>query len=158
MIDVIGPKWPYNNNHKESDMGILWDRFVAKAKDIDAWRKMHMSMAEFVDAWRLIPRLLVIGYGYMMWTVVKWYMDIEPFMIEDCDVSILKDACISQAPTTQDAVLVTAFLGVAAAVFGLYSNSGKKWNGFTPWNKPKEDDNDKMGGWRDTLSGGHQKE
>jgi hypothetical protein len=40
---------------------------------------------------------------------------------------------VIQAPSTQHAALVTAVVGIAAAVFGLYSNSGRKWNGFTNW-------------------------
>ena len=101
--------------------------------DVDTWRKMHLSVAEFVDAWRLIPRLLVAGYAFMLWKVVSWYMNLAPYMIEGC-VSEKAVDCIAQAPSTQHAALVTAVVGVAAAVFGLYANSGKKWNGFTNWN------------------------
>lgn len=112
----------------------LWDRFVAKAKDIDAWRKLHMSMAEFIDAWRIIPRAVVILYGIGMWKIAEWYMSLEPYLIKDCNVELLKEKCIVEAPTTEHMALVTAVLAVAAAVFGLYTNSGKKWNGFTHWN------------------------
>lgn len=116
-------------------MGMLWDKFVEKAKDIDAWRKLHLSMAEWMDAWRVVPRLLVAAYAYLLWKVMQWYMTIEPHMIKGCPVDLLKEQCISQAPTTQDAVIVTAAVGIAAAVFGMYSGSGRKWNGFTHWNK-----------------------
>lgn len=112
----------------------IWDRLVSKAKDIDAWRKFHMSFAEWFDAWRIIPRLIVAGYSYLLWHMYLWYSKLEPTMIDGCNVEILKEACISQAPTTQHMALVTAAVGVAAAVFALYANSGKKWNGFTNWN------------------------
>lgn len=102
--------------------------------DIDTWRKGHMAVAEWVDAWRLIPRLLVGGYAYMTWKVVVWYMNLQPTLIEGCDVTLLAEKCIYDAPTTPHAALVTAVVGIAAAVFGLYANSGRKWNGFTPWN------------------------
>ena len=115
----------------------LWDSFVEKAKDIDAWRKLHMSMAEFIDAWRIIPRTVVLIYGYGMWQVGEWYMSLKPYVLDNCNVSILKEKCIIEAPTTEHMALVTAILAVAAAVFGLYTNSGRKWNGFTHWNKPK---------------------
>ncbi len=114
----------------------LWKAFTAKAKDIDAWRKLHMSVAEFLDAWRIIPRTVVLIYGYGMWQVGEWYMSLKPYMLEGCNVELLKEKCLVMAPTTEHMALVTALLAVAAAIFGLYTNSGKKWNGFTHWNKP----------------------
>ncbi len=106
--------------------------------DIDSWRKGHMAVAEWIDAWRLIPRVIVAGYSYMLWVVVKWYMELEPRILEGCDMAVLAEKCLIDGPTTQHAALVTAVIGVAAAVFGLYANSGRKWNGFTHWNKPEE--------------------
>ncbi len=124
----------------------LWNKFVDKAKDIDAWRKMHMSFAEWVDAWRIIPRLIVLAYGYMTWEIVKWYMGLKPYFLDKCNEALLKEACLVQAPTTEHMALVTAVLAVAAAVFGLYTNSGKKWNGFTHWNKHPEKKEDETKG------------
>lgn len=106
--------------------------------DIDMWRKGHMAIAEMVDNWRVIPRLIAAGYAFMTWKVVQWYMDLEPKMIEGCNVAELAEQCIMSAPTTQHAALVTAVVGISAAVFGLYANSGKQWNGFTPWKKKDE--------------------
>jgi hypothetical protein len=108
--------------------------------DIDMWRKGHMAVAELVDAWRVVPRLIAAGYGYMCWKVVVWYMKLEPHMIEGCDPTILAERCLATVPSTQHAALVTAVVGIAAAVFGLYANSGKKWNGFTYWNKKTNED------------------
>lgn len=109
-------------------------------KDIDTWRKIHLAIGEWVDAWRLIPRLLVAGYAYAMWKIIQWYMTLEPTLLEGCDMSALGEACIINAPSTQHSVLVTAVLGVAAAVFGLYANTGRKWGGgFIFWNKKKQE-------------------
>lgn len=105
--------------------------------DIDSIRKYHLSVAEAVDAWRIVPRLLAGTYGYLVYMIVKWYMALEPKLIPGCVSEIVTD-CIQQAPTNQHAALVTAVIGGAAAVFGLYANSGKKWNGFTYWNKSEE--------------------
>ena len=107
-------------------------------KDIDTYRKAHLSVAELVDAWRVVPRLLVGGYSYLIFVVVKWYMSLEPGMIEDC-MSLTVTECIYQAPTTQHAALVTAVVGIAAVVFGVYANSSRKWNGFTFWNSKTEE-------------------
>ena len=102
--------------------------------DIDSWRKGHLAIAEWIDAWRVIPRLLVAGYGYLVWMVVHWYMNLKPALIDKCDVELLGQTCITEAPSTQHAALVTAVVGMAAVVIGLYVNSGRKWNGFTKWN------------------------
>lgn len=110
-----------------------------KWNNVDTYRKAHMAVAELVDAWRVIPRLLVAAYSYLIFMIVKWYMDLGPTIIEGCVSDTITD-CIHQAPTTQQAALVTTIVGISAAVFGLYTNTGRKWNGFTHWNR--EDDRD----------------
>ena len=105
--------------------------------DIDRFRQMHLSLAEALDAWRIVPRALVGLYCYMLYKIVNWYMDLAPYVIEKCVSSNALD-CIAQAPTTQHAALVTAVVGISAAVFGLYSSTGKKWNGFTFWKKKEK--------------------
>lgn len=102
---------------------------------VDKWRKIHLSVAELLDAWRVIPRLLVAGYGWVVFVVIKWYMELEPKMIEGCTKELAAD-CIYNAPSTQHAALVTAVIGISAAIFAFYTNTGKKWNGFTDWEKP----------------------
>ena len=103
-------------------------------KSIDTYRKGQLAVAELVDAWRVVPRILVGAYSVLVWKVVKWYMMLEPKMIAGCASDTALD-CVYQAPTTQHAALVTAVVGVSAAVFGLYTNSGKKWGGgFINWN------------------------
>ena len=105
-------------------------------KNIDTWRKGHLAVAEAIDAWRVAPRVIVAGYAWVTYTVVKWYMTLEPKIIENCNVELLKEVCVIAAPSTQHAALVTAVIGIAAAIFAFYTTSGKKWNGFTHWNKP----------------------
>ena len=104
--------------------------------DVDKFRQVHLAMAEMFDAWRVIPRALVALYCYMLYKVVVWYMALEPHMMEGCKLDDMAQ-CIVQAPTTQHAALVTAVVGISAAVFGLYTSTGKKWNGFTFWKKRK---------------------
>ena len=103
--------------------------------NVDTWRKGHLAVAEWIDAWRLIPRVLVGIYVWLVYKVVAWYMALEPKMIEGCVSETALD-CVYSAPTTAHAALVTAVIGISAAIFGLYTTSGKKWNGFQPWNKP----------------------
>ena len=105
--------------------------------DIDRFRKFYLAFGEMLDAFRIFPRLLVAGYTYILYDTISWYMDLKPVLVEGCVVELLGQTCIALAPSTQHAALVTAVVGVAAAIFGLYANSGRKWNGFTPWGKKK---------------------
>lgn len=109
--------------------------------NVDKLRKAVLATAEFVDAWRVAPRLLVIGWGYVLYKVIVWYMNLESYVVENCPVDVL-ESCIVHAPNTQHATLVTALVGASAAVFAFYTNSGRKWNGFTAWNKKDEKSND----------------
>lgn len=103
--------------------------------NIDSLRRFYLSVAEATDAWRIVPRLLVTGYGYLLYSVVTWYSELAPYMLEGCVSETVTD-CIIRAPSTQHAALVTAVVGVAAAFFGLYTNSGQKWDRyvFRKWN------------------------
>lgn len=86
--------------------------------DVDTVRQRHLAAAEFVDAWRIVPRALVAGYGYLVWEVVQWFMALPD-------------------PTMSHTALVSTVVGSGAIVIGMYQNSGRKWNGFTYWKKPK---------------------
>jgi len=105
-------------------------------KDIDSWRKVHLAVAEFVDAWRIIPRAVVVVFSYGVYGVTTWYMNLKPYILEGCvkAAESVPTECIVQAPTTQHTALLTAMFALAAAVFAFYSNNGRKWNGFSHWN------------------------
>lgn len=98
------------------------------ASKIDKTRIVVLTAAELFDAWRAVPRALVVGYGWLCWAIVDWYMQLEPSLLEGCDMNQFADMCIIAAPTTQHAALVTAVVGCAAGVFGLYTNGGRKWS------------------------------
>ena len=102
--------------------------------NIDAFRRRHLAIAEFIDAWRIIPRFLVIGYGYMLVTTINWYMGLKPYILPGCTKEIA-ESCIVHAPTTANTILLSTIVTIAAPILGFYANTGKKWNGFTPWAK-----------------------
>ena len=103
--------------------------------------------AEIFDAWRVFPRLLVAGYGWLLYEVVQWYMKLDYHVIKGCVPSDTVQ-CVVEAPTTQHAALVTAVVGISAAVFGLYANSGRKWDqGIHRW-----DDDSKTTDRQDTTN------
>jgi len=100
---------------------------------IDGFRKTHLSMAEAIDAWRIVPRLMVAGYGFLVYQVVSWYMELVPYMLDGC-VSDIVEKCIIEAPATQHSVLVSAVIGLGAVMVGFYVNTGRKWNeGIKKW-------------------------
>jgi len=95
---------------------------------LDRKRLRWLTCAELFDAWRVVPRMLLIGYGYAFWAVIDWYMNLKPTLLENCNKELLADFCISNAPTTQHSILVSATVGAAAVVFGLYTSTGREWN------------------------------
>lgn len=67
-----------------------------------------LKYAEIIDAYRVIPRLLLIGFGYLVWHVVEWFTGLE-------------------VPTTQQAAFVSAVVGIAAPISAFYFQTGRKW-------------------------------
>lgn len=96
---------------------------------------MHLAAAEAVDAWRIVPRLMVAGYAYMLAYMIYWYMQLKPYVLTDCVTALGPGAaasiqhCIMIEPTTQHTALITAIVGISAGVFGFYANSGRNWAG-----------------------------
>jgi hypothetical protein len=68
---------------------------------------MNEKIAGAFDKWRFVPRFLVGVYGYLFYYVSMWFMDLEN-------------------PTMAQAGFVSTIVGSAAAIFGLYVNSGNK--------------------------------
>lgn len=68
----------------------------------------HIKAAEVLDAYRVVPRMVLLGYAYLVYDIVTWFKDLED-------------------PATQQAALVTTVIGASAAVIGLYNNSGRKY-------------------------------
>lgn len=60
---------------------------------------------ELINAYRVIPRLMVAGYGALIWTVSSWFMTLPD-------------------PTGPQAAFVSTLVGASAGVFGFYVNSG----------------------------------
>jgi hypothetical protein len=73
-----------------------------------SWKQTALDAAEVVDAWRLIPRGIVAGYGFMLYQTGAWFMSLE-------------------IPSGAQSAYVSILWGAFAAVSGLYFNSGRKW-------------------------------
>lgn len=71
---------------------------------LESWSgKARVVLSDF----RAVPRILVLGYGGMLYHITTWFMNLPE-------------------PTTQQAALITTVYGAAAAIFGLYTNTGGK--------------------------------
>lgn len=66
-----------------------------------------VDLARAFDAWRPFPRLFLIAYMYLLYSSFDWFMSLPD-------------------PTTQQSGLISIIVGVGAAWFGLYVNSGRK--------------------------------
>lgn len=62
---------------------------------------------EQLDAWRVVPRILVLMYGIMVWQICTWYMALPD-------------------PSGAQSAFVSTVVGASAGWFGLYVNSGGK--------------------------------
>lgn len=69
------------------------------------WVQRCTMVAECLNRLRVIPRILVAGYGVLVWQVVAWFMDLP-------------------LPDTQQAALVTTVVGASGIVFGFYMQGG----------------------------------
>ena len=74
-----------------------------------SWYNRADASASFMDRLRLIPRLLMICYGYVFWATTQWFMALPD-------------------PTGPQAAFVSTVVGAGAAWFGLYvgGSAGKK--------------------------------
>ena len=65
------------------------------------------DLALAIDAWRIFPRIFITTYIYLLYSSATWFMELD-------------------APTMEQAGLISVIIGAGAAWFGLYANSGKK--------------------------------
>lgn len=83
-------------------------------------KQAWLSAAEVVDAWRVWPRLLLIGYCYFVFTLteklVTWYMGL-PAAERSLEASGMAVAIFTA---------VTAF---GTQFLNAYLKSGRKWDG-----------------------------
>lgn len=114
------------------------------------FRIYSLSLAESLDAWRIIPRIMLIAYSLLVVNMYVWYKSIPTYVQEKCDAAVVdifiknhstiedaqKAACSVQAvvggPTPAQTALVTTIIGLSSLIFGFYANSGRKWENGMP--------------------------
>jgi len=112
--------------------------------EVNGFRKWSNAVAESVDAWRIIPRAMVAAYGVLTWKTWVWYTSIDVIITKtNCQLlgtEVVCDITGVVGPSTQQAILVTAIVSMAAVVIGLYSSSGKDWTKpLLPWFSKKQE-------------------
>ncbi|MEW8064174.1 MAG: hypothetical protein AB2797_13745 [Candidatus Thiodiazotropha sp.] len=65
------------------------------------------KIADVLNDLRIMPRMVVFGYAWMMWDVSQWFMKLP-------------------APLGSQAAFIATMIGAASVVFGFYVNSGSK--------------------------------
>ncbi len=109
------------------------------------FKKFMMSAAELVDAWRVVPRLVLIGYVFLIISLYNWFKSILTHVVITCNTTLLSYlmshnttiaaakelAChvvgVVGGPTLIQGAFVTTIIGLSTAIFGLYTNTGRRW-------------------------------
>lgn len=71
-------------------------------------RNALLNIAEVIDAWRIVPRIILGAYGYLVWFVINWFI-------------------IIANPVTGQTALAVSIAGSIPVVIGLYQHSGRSW-------------------------------
>ena len=109
------------------------------------FRKYSLIFAESFDAWRIIPRTMLVMYSALVTNVYLWFKSIPTIIQEKCDPTIVRTileaghsmeeakmfACtvmdVVGGPTAAQSAFVTTIIGLSTAIFGLYATTGRKW-------------------------------
>jgi hypothetical protein len=115
------------------------------------FRRISLVIAESVDAWRIIPRVILILYATLVFNLYLWYKSIPTYINEQCDAGVLGVlmerglsleeakvmACsvidIVGGPTAAQSTFVTTIIGLSTGIFGLYVATGRKWERGLPY-------------------------
>lgn len=129
------------------------------SRRMNSFRKWTLAAAEVVDAWRVVPRFVLVGYGYLVYYLTIWFLTIEQEHKTECNESLIttlldKGIDINQAqaiactvvdvvggPSTAHTAFITTICGLATGIFGLYVGTGRKWdqNPFKYWGRRESD-------------------
>lgn len=81
-------------------------------------KQLWLDIAEIIDAWRVVPRVLLFAYCTWVWHVVAeilaWYQAL-PAVERSMEASGMA------------AAVITAVTGLSAWVFKVYSAGGRDW-------------------------------
>lgn len=115
------------------------------------FRLLSLTLAESFDSWRIIPRLIILGYALLVSNLYVWYKHIPTYVQEECNPSVLevyinkKNISSEEArrysctvkdvvggPTGNQTTFVTTIIGLSSLIFAFYTNSGRRWENGLP--------------------------
>lgn len=114
------------------------------------FRRISLTLAESVDAWRLFPRLIIGAYALLIMWVCTWYFHIPTYKVTHCDSASMKimvdsgvpinDAIkfscnvneVAGGPSMAQTTFVSTIVGMAGLIFGMYTSTGRKWDDGLP--------------------------
>lgn len=120
---------------------------------VNKFRFLHLSLAEAIDVWRVVPRMFIALYGSMLWWLVKWFTHSTTIEKVTCDKDLIiqlltqkvdyawiqrmacqvTDVIVVAPPTAVHATFASVVAGLSTAVFALYSSAGKDWKDGVSW-------------------------
>ena len=125
---------------------------------VNNFRKWSLAIAEAIDAYRLIPRLMIGSYGALIGYITYVFLTFDVVNKVTCDAGVMKVLMDSKVPLaeaqkiacnvvdilgppTSYTILLSTLVGAAALIFGLYTNSGRSWSvPFMAWGLDKKVD------------------
>lgn len=112
---------------------------------MEKFKSWALALAESFDAWRVVPRTMLLSYGYLVFQLYLWYKNIPIYMQTKCDGAVLqilldKGLKFEQAkelacnvigtvggPSSEQTMFVTTIIGLSTGIFALYTTTGRKW-------------------------------
>lgn len=117
---------------------------------VKSFRKYSLILAETFDAWRVVPRLVLILYALMVVDLYTWFKSIPTIQVMRCDAALIEIlrsggmdvdkatdlACntsdVVGGPTSSQSAFVTTIIGLSTGIFGLYASTGRRWENGLP--------------------------
>lgn len=112
---------------------------------MEKFKLWALTLAESFDAWRVVPRTMLLSYGYLVFQLYLWYKNIPIYMQTKCDGAVLQilldqGTKLEQAkelacnvigtvggPSSEQTMFVTTIIGLSTGIFALYTTTGRKW-------------------------------
>lgn len=102
---------------EENDRLKNQNRELTVEYDKNPWRKWE-HFAHTVDSWRIIPRILMVFYMWMLYSSVTWFQSLSELARGE-----------QVGATDNEAMLISVVVGAGAAWFGAYVATGGKGRG-----------------------------
>lgn len=108
-----------------------------------------LALAEVFDAWRVVPRIMLLTYGYLVMHLYSWYRAIPIYVQTKCDGAVLEVllgrdmnpifakelACnvigTVGGPSSEQSMFASIIIGLSTGIFALYTTTGRKWGAGT---------------------------